>query len=68
MLVLTRGEGQRIFVGDDVVVTVVRVRGGQVRVGIDAPPRIPIRRGELAPLPSNPGSPHEQEPAVAPQT
>ena len=48
MLVLTRKEDQTILIGN-VTVTVVRVCGDRVRLGIDAPPEVPVRRGELEP-------------------
>ncbi len=47
MLVLTRKVGQRILVGDNVAITVVRVSQGTVRLGIEAPPETPIVREEL---------------------
>ena len=47
MLVLTRKLGQRLMIGDNIVVTVLSVRGGQVRLGIEAPRSVPIRRDEL---------------------
>lgn len=47
MLVLTRKKSQSIAIGDDIVLTVLHVRGGNVRIGIDAPVDVPIRRGEL---------------------
>lgn len=47
MLVLTRKEQQKIYVGDDVKVTVCEIRGDRVRLGIDAPPAVPILREEL---------------------
>ncbi len=47
MLVVTRKADQQIHIGRDIVVTVVRVKGGAVRIGIDAPPEVPIARGEL---------------------
>ena len=51
MLVLSRRESQRIKLGDEIVVTVVRVSGGQVRLGIEAPPNVSILRAELEPSP-----------------
>ena len=51
MLVLTRKSGERLMIGDEVVVTVLSVRNGQVRIGIEAPRSISIRREELAALP-----------------
>lgn len=47
MLVLTRKPSQRIFVGDNVTVTVVRIDGNTVRIGIDAPPEVSILREEV---------------------
>jgi len=47
MLVLTRREGERIALGDDIVVTVVSIQGNKVRIGISAPDDVAIRRGEL---------------------
>ena len=47
MLVLTRHEGQSILIGDGVRITIVGTRGGQVRLGIEAPRETTIRRGEL---------------------
>jgi carbon storage regulator CsrA len=51
MLVLTRKPGQKLMVGDNVVVTVLSLRNGQVRIGIEAPRSISIRREELEVLP-----------------
>lgn len=48
MLVLTRKTQERIVISDDIVVTVVRINGNQVRIGIEAPPHISVRRAELA--------------------
>jgi carbon storage regulator len=47
MLVLTRKSGEAINVGDDITVTVLEVKGGQVRLGIHAPPNVIIHRKEL---------------------
>lgn len=47
MLVLTRGRDQRIMIGDDIVITVVEVRRGHVRLGIDAPRAMPVHREEV---------------------
>jgi len=46
MLVLSRKPGETIMIGD-IVVTIVRVRGDQVQVGIDAPKTVPVHRGEI---------------------
>ena len=48
MLVLSRTQGQRIVIGDDIVVTVNKVDGNRVSVGIDAPREVRVLRGELA--------------------
>ncbi len=48
MLVLSRKVGERILVGRDVVITVVRVANGTVRIGIDAPIETPVVREEVA--------------------
>jgi carbon storage regulator len=52
MLVLGRRVGERILVGKDVVVTILSVRGQQVRVGIDAPRNVAVLRGELSAHPA----------------
>ncbi|MEX0679260.1 MAG: carbon storage regulator [Pirellulales bacterium] len=49
MLVLSRRERERIKLGDSIVVTVVRVTGDKVRLGIEAPPHILVLRDELSP-------------------
>lgn len=48
MLVLTRKADEQILIGDDIKITLVRVRGNSVRIGIDAPKNIRVVRGELA--------------------
>ena len=47
MLVLSRQKDQSIFIGDDVEITIVDIRGDKVRVGINAPPHIPVHRKEV---------------------
>ncbi|MCC6954216.1 MAG: carbon storage regulator CsrA [Deltaproteobacteria bacterium] len=47
MLVLTRRPGQSVYIGDDVKVTLVEIKGNQVRIGIDAPPTVRIFREEI---------------------
>ena len=51
MLVLSRKLGERIVIGDGVVVAVLAICGRQVKLGIEAPAFVPIRREELAILP-----------------
>ena len=48
MLVLRRKPGQRITIGDDIVVTVVEICGQQVRIGIDADKATPVHREEVS--------------------
>ena len=47
MLVLTRKVGERILIGDDIVITVLDSRGDGVRIGIDAPRGVKIQREEV---------------------
>ena len=47
MLVLSRHKGERIMIGDNVIVTVVEIRGDKVRFGIEAPKDIPVHREEI---------------------
>lgn len=48
MLILTRRTHQSITVGSDIIVTILAVRGEQVRLGIKAPRYIPVHREEVA--------------------
>jgi len=47
MLVLSRHRDESIMIGDDVVITIVDIRGDKVRLGIDAPKEIPVHRREV---------------------
>ncbi len=47
MLILTRNQGESINIGEAVTVTVLGTKGGQVRLGIDAPRQIKVLRSEL---------------------
>ena len=47
MLILSRKESECIHLGDDIIVTVVRVNGDKVRIGVQAPPHVKILRTEL---------------------
>jgi carbon storage regulator len=49
MLVLSRHEQERIKLGDSIVVTIVRISGERVRIGIEAPPEVAVVRDELLP-------------------
>ena len=47
MLALTRKAGERIVIGDNIVVTVVSIKGDSIRVTVEAPKEIKIYRGEI---------------------
>ena len=47
MLVLTRKSGEKITIGDDIVVTVLEIKGSQVKLGIEAPRSVQVYREEL---------------------
>ena len=57
MLVLSRKQNERLIIDGNIVVSIVRVSGGTVRLGIEAPRDVSIRREELCPHPTD----HEQE-------
>ncbi|MBK9131202.1 MAG: carbon storage regulator CsrA [Gammaproteobacteria bacterium] len=47
MLILTRRVGETLVIGDDVTVTVLSVRGNQVRIGVNAPKDVTVHREEI---------------------
>jgi carbon storage regulator len=47
MLILTRRVGETVMIGDDVTITVLGVKGNQVRVGINAPKHVAVHREEI---------------------
>lgn len=47
MLILTRRVGETIVIGDDVIVTVLGIKGNQVRIGINAPKDVSVHREEI---------------------
>lgn len=47
MLILTRKPGESLYIGDNLKVTIVEIKGNQIRVGIDAPPEYRIYREEI---------------------
>ena len=47
MLVLSRRVGESVVIGNDVVVTVLEVRGDIIRIGVDAPREVPMHRSEV---------------------
>jgi len=53
MLVLSRKLGEKIYIGDNICITVVDIDRGKIRLGIEAPRDVPIYRQELLPLNNN---------------
>jgi len=47
MLILTRRVGETLMIGDDVTVTVLGVKGNQVRIGVNAPKNVAVHREEI---------------------
>jgi carbon storage regulator len=47
MLVLTRRPGQSVYIGDDIKITLVEIKGSQVRIGVEAPGNVRIFREEI---------------------
>ncbi len=47
MLVLSRKIGETIVIGDDIKITIIDMKGGKVRIGIQAPPNVTINRQEI---------------------
>lgn len=59
MLILTRRIGEVLRVGDDVSITVLGIKGNQVRIGIDAPKDVSVHREEIYQRIQNEGHAHE---------
>lgn len=66
MLVLSRKLGERIVIGDNIVVTVVEIDRGKIRLGIDAPKEVAIYRGELVRGRPEPRAPDPPPPPLPP--
>jgi len=47
MLVLSRKPGERVRIGDNIVITIIEIRGDKVRLGVDAPTDIAVHRQEV---------------------
>lgn len=47
MLVLSRKEGEKILINDNIAITVIQIRGDKVRIGIEAPVEMPVHRREV---------------------
>ena len=56
MLVLSRKLGEKIVIGDNIVITVVKIDRNQIRIGIEAPHEVPVYREEIAPQRTGKGS------------
>jgi len=59
MLILTRKKGESIAIGDDIQIQVLNVKGGQVRIGIDAPREVKVNREERLESVSSESAPSE---------
>ena len=47
MLILTRRVGETVMIGDDIAITILGVKGNQVRVGVNAPKEVSVHREEI---------------------
>lgn len=56
-MVLSRKLGEKIFIGENICITVVDIDRGKIRLGIEAPRDVPIYRQELLPLKANDATP-----------
>jgi carbon storage regulator len=67
MLVLSRKLGEKIVIGDNIVVTVVKIDRNQIRIGIEAPQEVPVYREEISPVRAGTAhtKPSSSEPALS---
>ena len=63
MLVLSRKLGEKILIGDSIVLTVVKIDRNQIRLGIEAPHEVPVYREEISP--NRAPKPVSDEPALS---
>jgi carbon storage regulator len=61
MLILTRRVGESLMIGDDVTITVLGVKGNQVRIGVKAPKEVAVHREEILNRIEQSGGTHELE-------
>ena len=47
MLVLSRKPGEKVYIGNNITITVVEIKGNRIRIGIEAPGNVPVLRAEL---------------------
>jgi carbon storage regulator len=65
MLVLSRKLGEKIVIGDNIVVTVVKIDRNQIRIGIEAPHEVPVYREEISPVRTVGAKPSAGEPVMS---
>lgn len=56
MLVLSRKVGEKIVIDDNITLTVLAIVNGRIRLGVEAPREVPVRRSEVEPLPEGSAS------------
>ncbi len=64
MLTLTRRIGQALTIGDDICITLLGIRGKQIRLGVEAPAEVVVLRGELQPAPEEKDLPAPSSPKL----
>jgi carbon storage regulator len=66
MLILTRRVGETVMIGDEVTVTVLGVKGNQVRIGVNAPKTVAVHREEIFERIKRDGDAEPQDPVAPP--